>query len=62
MPDCSSSGYLCDQERRPLAVYCRRGIFSGMSFEPDYPDSLELIGPRARENSGILDGRINRSG
>ena len=44
--DCSSSGYLCDQVRRPLAVSCRRGIVGGMSFEPEYPDTLELIGPQ----------------
>lgn len=46
MPECSSSGYLCDQVRRPLAVSCRRGIVGGMSFEPEYPDTLELIGPQ----------------
>ena len=46
MPNCSSSGYFCDQVRRPLAVSCRRGIVGGMSFEPEYPDTLALIGPQ----------------
>ena len=45
MPDCGFSGYLCDQGRRPLAVFCLRGMVGGMCFEPEYSDTLELIGP-----------------
>src|SRR4249919_687745 len=46
MPERSSSGYLSDQVRRPLAVSWCRGIVGGMSFEPGYSDTLELIGPQ----------------